>query len=85
MEVMYFRVTVADRSALLLCAMYHPTRQEPDSLLFLLETLDNLMLAHSCTHVLIVSDLNHHLERDAYENLPEVQGLTDHVTFSAHE
>ena len=42
------------------------------------------MVAHSCSHVLIVGDLNHHLERDAYENL-EVQGLTDHVTFPTHE
>ena len=35
--------------------------------------------------MLIVGDLNHHLERDAYENLLEVQGLTDHVTFPTHE
>ncbi|MPC74315.1 hypothetical protein E2C01_068672 [Portunus trituberculatus] len=43
------------------------------------------MPAHSFSHVLIVWDLNHHLERDAYENLLEVQGLTDHVTFPTHE
>lgn len=85
MEMMYFRVTLADRSALLLCALYRPPRQGPDSLLYLTETLDNLMMAHSCSHVLIVGDLNHHLERDAYENLLEVQGLTDHVTFPTHE
>ncbi|MPC43636.1 hypothetical protein E2C01_037288 [Portunus trituberculatus] len=60
MEVMYFQVKLADRSALLLCAL--------------------------CNHVLIVGDdLNHHLERDAYENLLEVQGLTDDVTFPTHE
>ncbi|MPC35274.1 hypothetical protein E2C01_028694 [Portunus trituberculatus] len=43
------------------------------------------MLVHSCSHVLIVGNLNDHLERDAYENLLEVQGLTDHVTFPTHE
>ena len=47
--------------------------------------LDNLMVAHSCSHVLIVGDLNHHLERDVYENFLEVQGLTNHVTFPTHE
>ncbi|MPC74173.1 hypothetical protein E2C01_068523 [Portunus trituberculatus] len=85
MEVMYFRVMLADRSALLLCALYRPPRQGPVSLLYLAEALDNLMMAHSCSHVLIVRDLSHHLERDAYENLLEVQGLTDRVTFPTHE
>ncbi|MPC73195.1 hypothetical protein E2C01_067515 [Portunus trituberculatus] len=85
MEVMYFRVMLADRSDLLLCDLYRPPRQGPDSLLYLNEALDNLMMAHSCSHVLIVRDLNHHLEREAYENLLEVQGLTDHVTFPTHE
>ncbi|MPC65864.1 hypothetical protein E2C01_060001 [Portunus trituberculatus] len=63
---------LADRSALLLCALYRFPQQGSDSLLYLTEALDNLMLAHSCSHVLIVGDLNHHLERDAYENLLEV-------------
>ena len=85
MEVMYFRVILADRSALLLYAIYRHRRQGPDSLLFLTEDLDNLMLAHSCSRALIAGDLNHHLEWDAYENLLKVQGLTDHVTFPTHE
>ncbi|MPC61059.1 hypothetical protein E2C01_055122 [Portunus trituberculatus] len=76
MEVMYFRVMLADRSALLLCALYCPT--PPTG-------LDNLILAHSCSHVLIVGYLNLHLERDAYDNLLEVQGLTDHVTFPTYD
>ena len=71
-EVMYFRVTQADRSALQLCAIYRPPRQGPDSVLYLTKALENLMLAHSCSHVLIVGDLKYHLERDAYENLLEV-------------
>ena len=63
-----------------------PTPQQgPYSLLFFTETLGNLMLVHNCNQVLIVDDLNLHLERDAYENLLEVQDLTDHGTFSTHE
>ncbi|MPC26720.1 hypothetical protein E2C01_019867 [Portunus trituberculatus] len=62
-----------------------PLMESPESLQYLTEALDNLMLAHSCSHVLIVGDLNPHLKRDGYKNLLEVQGLTDHVTFPTHE
>ena len=85
LEVMFFRVVLADHSALLLCAMYRPPRQGPASLLYLTEALDDLLVAHRCHHVLLVGDLNHHLERDAYENLLTVQGLKDHVSFPTHE
>ncbi|KAG0724991.1 hypothetical protein GWK47_039455 [Chionoecetes opilio] len=44
MEVMFFRVLLADRSAILLCAMYRPPRQGPASLQYLTEALDDLML-----------------------------------------
>ncbi|KAG0713638.1 hypothetical protein GWK47_015765 [Chionoecetes opilio] len=37
------------------------------------------MLEHRCRHVLMVGDLNHHLEQHAYESLLTVQGLTDHL------
>ena len=85
MEVMFFRVVLKDRSVLLLCAMYRPPRQGPVSLQYLTETLDELMLAHRCRHVMVMGDLNHHLEQDAYENLLTVHGLTDHITFPTHE
>ncbi|KAK4328324.1 hypothetical protein Pmani_001267 [Petrolisthes manimaculis] len=78
MEAMFFRVVLADRSALLICAMYRPPRQGPAS-------LDDLLILHRCSHVLVVGDLNHHLEQQAYENLLDVQGLIDHVTFPTHE
>ena len=84
-EVMFFRVELADRSGLLLCTMYRPPRQGPGPLQYLTRTLDDLMMEHRCQHVLVVGDLNHHLERDAYETLLTVQGLTDHVTFPTHE
>ena len=85
MEAMFFRVVLADRSALLLCAMYRPPRQGPSSLQYLTDKLDDLLTVYSCSHVLVVGDLNHHLERHAYESLLTVQGLTDHVTFPTHE
>lgn len=85
MEAIFFRVVLADRSALLICAMYRPPRHGPASLHFLTETLDDLLIRHQCSHVLVVGDLNHHLEQQAYANLLAVQGLTDHVTFPTHE
>ncbi|KAK4288461.1 hypothetical protein Pmani_038511 [Petrolisthes manimaculis] len=85
MEAMFFRVVLADRSALLICAMYRPPRQGPASLHYLSEKLDDLLILHRCSHVLVVGDLNHHLEQQAYENLLDVQGLIDHVTFPTHE
>ncbi|XP_063875034.1 uncharacterized protein LOC135108190 [Scylla paramamosain] len=85
LEVMFFRVVLANHSALLLCAMYRPPRQGPDSLMYLKEALDVLLVTHRCQHFLLVGDLNHHVEHDAYENLLTVQGLKDHVTFPTHE
>ncbi|XP_063845411.1 uncharacterized protein LOC135091588 [Scylla paramamosain] len=85
LEVMFFRVVLSNHSALLLCAMYRPPRQGPDSLLYLKEALDVLLVTHRCQHFLLVGDLYHHLEHDAYENLLTVQGLKDHVTFPTHE
>ncbi|KAG0725103.1 hypothetical protein GWK47_039250 [Chionoecetes opilio] len=79
MEVIFFRVVLADRSAILLCAMYRPPRQGPASLQYLTGALDELMLEHRSRHVSVVGDLNHHLEQHAYENLLTVQGLTDHI------
>ena len=84
-EALFFRVVLANGTALLLCAAYRPPRQGPVILRFLTEQLDGLLTRHGCSHVLIVGDLNHHLERDAYEDLLTVQGLTDHVTFPTHE
>ena len=62
MEVMFFRVVLEDRSALLLCAMCRPPRQGPASLQYFTETLDEMMLVHRCRHVMVVGDLNHHLD-----------------------
>ncbi|KAG0717350.1 hypothetical protein GWK47_008070 [Chionoecetes opilio] len=84
MEVLFFRVVLADRPAILLCAMYRPPRQGPASLQYLTGALDDLMLEHRCRHVLVVGDLNHHLEQHAYESLQTVQGLTDNRRHVPH-
>jgi len=85
MEALFFRVVLADNSGLLLCVMYRPPRQGRAPLDFLTEELDTLLQRHKCSHVMIVGDLNFHMERDAYNNLLAVQGLVNHVTFPTHE
>ncbi len=84
-EALFFRVVLTDGTALLLCAVYRPPRQGPLILDFLTDNLDDLLTRHRCRHVLIVGDMNYHLERHAYDNLLAVQGLIDHVTFPTHE
>ncbi|MPC15976.1 hypothetical protein E2C01_008781 [Portunus trituberculatus] len=60
-------------------------RQDRSSLDFLVEELDNLLQHHGCNNILIVGDLNFHLERQARNNLVTVLGFTNHVTFHTHE
>uniref|UniRef100_A0A0P4VX79 Uncharacterized protein n=1 Tax=Scylla olivacea TaxID=85551 RepID=A0A0P4VX79_SCYOL len=85
MEALFFRVVLADNSGLLLCVMYRPPRQGRAPLDFLTEELDTLLQRHKCSHVMIVGDLNFHMEQDAFSNLLTVQALTNHVTFPTHE
>lgn len=84
-EALFFRVVLADNSGLLLCVMYRPPRQGRAPLDFLTEELDDLLQHHKCSHVMIVGDLNFHMEQDAFDNLLAVQGLANHVTFPTHE
>ena len=84
MEALFFRVVLADNSGLLLCVMYRPPRQGRAPLDFLTEELDTLLQRHQCSHVVVAGDLNCHLEQGAYDDLMEVQGLTNHVTFPTH-
>ncbi len=67
------------------CVMYRPPRQGRAPLDFLTEELDTLLLRHKCSQVMIVGDLNFHLENEAYTSLLSVQGLVNHVTFPTHE
>ena len=85
MEAIFFRVVLHDNTGLLLCVMYRPPRQGRSALDFLTEKLDTLLQQHRCSHVMILGDLNYHLEQDAFNSLLTVQGLANHVTFPTHE
>ena len=85
MEALFFRIVLQDNSGLLLCILYRPPRQGRSSFDFLAEELDNLLRRYGCKNVLIVGDLNFHLEQQTYENLTTVHGLVNHVTFPTHE
>ena len=85
MEALFFRVVLRNNSGLLLCVLYRPPRQGRTVFEYLAEELDNLLLLYSCKNILIVGDLNFHVEQQAYNNLLSVQGLVNHVTFPTHE
>ena len=85
MEALFFRIVLRDNSGLLLCVLYRPPRQGRFALDFLAEELDDLLRRHQCKSVLILGDLNFHLEKQAFENLIAVQGLVNFVTFPTHE
>uniref|UniRef100_A0A0P4VP62 Endonuclease/exonuclease/phosphatase domain-containing protein n=1 Tax=Scylla olivacea TaxID=85551 RepID=A0A0P4VP62_SCYOL len=85
MEALFFRVVINDSTGLLLCVMYRPPRQGRSALDFLTEELDTMLQRHKCSHVMILGDLNFHLEQDAFNSLLMVQGLTNHVSFPTHE
>lgn len=61
-EAVFLKVILADGTALLLCAMYRPPRQGPAPLDFLTDQVDDLLTRHRCRHVLIVGDLNQHMD-----------------------
>ena len=65
--------------------MNRPPRRGPAPIDFLTEHLDDLLARHRCRHVLIVGDLNHHMEGAAYGNLLTVQKLTDYVIYTTYE
>ena len=83
-EELFFRVVLAESSGLLLCHVL-PHRQGSSPLDFLMEELDTILLRHKCSHVMVVGNLNFHLEQEAFNNLLMVQGLVNHVTFPTHE
>ena len=85
MEAIFFKVVLRDNTGLLLCVMYRPPRQGRSALDFLTEKLDTLLQQHRCSHVMILGDLNYHLEQEAFNSLLTVQGLANHVTFPTHE
>ena len=84
MEVMFFRLLLADSTAVLLCILYRPQWQGSAPLTFLTEHLDDIMATHDCQNTVIVGDLNQHLVNGAFTELMIVHGLTNHVNFATH-
>ena len=65
--------------------MYRLPRQGSAPLDFLTEELDTILLRHKYSHVMVVGDLNFHLEQEVFNSLLTVQSLINHVTFPTHE
>ena len=84
LEAMFFRLLLADKSAVLLCTIYRPPRQGGAPLTFLIDELDSIMAAHACQNIAVVGDMNQHLVSRAFTELTVIHGLTNHVTFSTH-
>ena len=84
LEALFFRLLLADKGAILLCAIYRPPRQGDAPLTFLTNQLDAIMTAHDCQNIVIVGDMNQHLVNRAFTELTVLHGLTNHVTFSTH-
>ena len=57
MEMMFFRVRLANSDSVLICAVYRPQWQGRDPIKYLTEHLDQIMEHHNCQNVLIVGDL----------------------------
>ena len=81
---MFFRLLLADKSAVLLCALYRPQWHGSAPLTYLTEQLDTIMATHDCQNTVILGDMNQHLVNRAYVELKVVHGLTNHVTFPTH-
>ena len=78
LEILFLRIILADRSAVLLCAAYRPQWQGSAPLTYLTDHLDDIMAAHNCQNVVIVGDLNQHLVMRAFTE------LHNHVDFPTH-
>ena len=48
MDIMFFRVILANRGTVLLCAMYRPQWQRSELLNYLTTNLDDIIPAHNC-------------------------------------
>ena len=62
MEAFFSMVVLNDNTGLFLCVMYRSPRQGRSALEFLTEELDILLQLHKCSHLVVLGDLNFHLE-----------------------
>ena len=65
--------------------MHHTPKLGRAPLDFLTEKLDALLQLHTCSHVMIVGDLNFYMEQDTYSNFLVELCPTNHVIFSTNE
>lgn len=84
LEMMFFKIWTQQHGSILLCVCYRPQWQGGEPIHFLHTNLDQLLQQHSCSHILIVGDLNQHLVARVFDDLLTVHGLTNHVTFPTH-
>ena len=84
LEMMFFKIWTQLHGPTLFCVCYRPQWHGGEPLEFLQTHLDTLLQRHSCTHAIIVGDLNQNLVRRVFDELLTVHGLTNHVTFATH-
>ena len=83
-EIIFFKLFVDSNNSVLICALYRPQWQGRDPLEFLSDNLDNLMLQHNCTNVILLGDWNQHLVQDTFDEFLSVHSLHNHVDFPTH-
>ena len=83
-ELMFFRLWTNTHDSILLCVCYRPQWQGSEPLIYLQDHLDNILNQYSCSHIIIVGDLNQYLVARTYEDLLVTHGLTNHVNFPTH-
>lgn len=84
LEIMFFKMFTSSKEAILIIVCYRPRWQGREPIEYLISNIDTLMLEHGCNNVIIAGDLNQYLIQDSFEELIEVQGLKNYVTFPTH-
>ena len=84
MEMLFFRIILANGEAILLVAMYRPQWQGADPIRYLINHLDIIMETHNCQNVITVGDLNQHLIQTTFDEMTVVHGLANLVNFPTH-
>ena len=84
MEILFFKIWLNNSDTMLFCTCYRPQWQGSQPIEFLQRNLDELMVRHSCEHLLIVGDMNQNLVIRPFEDLLAVFGLMNHVDFPTH-
>ena len=84
LEILFFRIEMADKQSILLCAMYRPQWQGSRPIEYLTNHLDEISERYNCHNTIIVGDLNQHQVKQAFNELTVVHGLNNFVDFQTH-